>query len=262
MKIYNKNYVVKGSVNKKIVLISDLHFFNRKDILRLKKLLDPIKNVKPDFICIPGDFTDKSIIKDEDLLLNWLKELSNITKVIISIGNHEFYANKHKKIYKLNEVLMNKISSIKNIYLLDNKNKIIDDINFMGITLPVRSCDVQYINNLINNLNVDKNLYNILLCHSPIDICKKEILENSNINLVLSGHMHGGITPRFLRPIFKNRGIISPNRVLFPKYAYGYIKIGFTDVIITSGIKVFPNNYITKLFSPEIADLTIMKNNV
>ena len=36
---------------------------------------------------------------------------------------------------------MNKISNIDNLYLLDNKNIIIDNINFIGLTLPIKIYD-------------------------------------------------------------------------------------------------------------------------
>ena len=263
MKVYKKTYSVKSMLDKKIVLISDLHYSNKKDINRLNIVLDNIKKLNPDFICIAGDIINKHKIDDEDLLLEWLKKISIISKVIISIGNHEFYINKRKGIFGLNIDLLKKISNIKNIYLLNNKNIVLDNINFIGITIPIEYYEKENVEEtkyLLASLNTHKNLYNILLCHSPINICNEKVLKDEDINLVLCGHMHGGIVPKFLRPLFKNNGIISPNKKLFPKDAYGTIKIFDTDIIITSGIKVFPNNYITKLFAPEVAIINLYIN--
>ena len=254
IKITNKIYNIKSNLNKKICLISDLHYSDRRDIERLYKVLDNIKNIKPNYICITGDMIDKSKIYDEEIFINWLKKLSRICKVIISIGNHEFYIDKQHKIFELNKSFFKKISNIKNVYLLDNKSLIIDGIRFIGLTLPIEFYYDQYksIDTLLDKFKLDKKYYNILLCHSPINVLNQDF-NNKNIDLVLCGHMHGGVVPRFLRFIFKNRGIINPSKKLFPKYAYGLFKKDNTNIITTSGIKVLPSNKLTKLFNPEIA---------
>jgi len=260
MKIINKVYNINGALNKIIVLISDIHYSNKKDIKRLNYILDNIKKIKPDYICIPGDITDKSQVQDENDFIKWLKKLSSICKVIISIGNHEFYINKHKKIFGLNRKLLKKISNIDNLYLLDNKNMIIDNINFIGLTVPI-----EYYSNsklfykCIKNINTDKKVYNILLCHSPINICDYNILKDKDINLILCGHMHGGVVPQFLRKILKNRGLISPNKGLFPKNAYGYLKIKNTNIIISSGIRILPFKLLNKLFRSEVVKINIIQ---
>lgn len=261
MKIINKIYNIKSNINKKIVLISDIHYENKKDLKRLNSILDNIREINPDYICIPGDITNTSQIQDEEELVNWLKNLSSITKVIISIGNHEFYINKYKKTYGLNKKLLTKISNIKNIYLLDNDNTIIDDINFIGVTIPAEYYDKEeYFYTWIKNIKTNKKHYNVLLCHSPHNIYNFNELENKNINLVLCGHMHGGVVFNFLRPIFKNRGLISPTKKLFPQNAYGHIKTLKLDILITSGIRVLPFKLLNKLFKPEIVKINLTKN--
>ena len=78
-KLYNKD-------NIKISIISDIHFsykINRK----LELLLNHLNKVKPDYILIPGDLIDSvDMIEkqdEKDRLINWLKRLSKISKVII-----------------------------------------------------------------------------------------------------------------------------------------------------------------------------------
>lgn len=261
MKIINKIYNIEGHINKSIVLISDIHYSNKKDIKRLNYVLDNIKKIKPDYICIPGDITNKSIINDEEYLIDWLKKLTLICKVIVSIGNHEFYINKWKKIYGLNKELLKKISKIDNLYILDNKNIIIDEINFMGITIPIEyykiNKSVEDYNKLFDALKTNKKYYNILLCHSPVDIVNEELLKNRNINLILCGHTHGGAVLEIFRPIFKNNGFISANYKLFPKNVYGMLQIESTAIITTSGLKVLPFKLLNKLFSLEIVKINL-----
>lgn len=262
MKIINKIYNIDNTLNKSIVLISDIHYSNKKDIKRLNCVLDNIKKIKPNYICIPGDITNQSNIKDEDLFISWLRKLSSVSKVIISIGNHEYYIDKKRKIYGLNKLLLNRISNIKNLYLLDNKNIIIDNINFIGITLPIELYDketkkTKEFNLYLDKIRTYKKYYNILLCHSPINIVNSKILNKKNINLILCGHMHGGAVPSFMRRLFKNKGFITPELELLPKNVYGYLKIGNTDIVITSGLRVTPFKLLNKLFYLEIVKINL-----
>ena len=265
MRIRNKKYQIDNKLNKKIVLISDIHYNSKKDIKHLNKILSNIKKINPDYICIPGDVTDKSNILDLDLLIDWFKKLSLITTVIVSLGNHEFRINKKRNLYGLNQEYITKMNSIKNLYLLDNKNKIIDNINFIGLTLPIKyykedSCFVNEYKEYLKNIKSNNKYYNILLCHSPIDIIKKEILKDVNVDLILCGHMHGGIVPNLLKPIMKKRGLISPEKKLFPKDVYGHIKRLNKHIIISNGISVLPEKYFPKLkelFSSEIVEIDL-----
>lgn len=244
MKAVIKKYQIKN-LDRTIAFISDIHYYDKSDKDKLDNIIFNLKDMNLDFICITGDLTDKSNIKDEEYLLNFLNDLSNMCKVIISIGNHEFYFDKKNSRFKFNNILFSKIKKIKNIYVLDNENKIIDNINFIGLTLPVEyyiskeSDDI--FSKYIKNINCLDNYYNILLCHSPSNINSKKYLKNLNVNLVLSGHMHGGILPRFLRIFIKHGGLIFPSKKLFPRNIYGKFNVDNKYVIITSGISVIPN---------------------
>ena len=252
MKIFNTTYNIESNINKKIVLISDLHYYNKKNIFILNKVLDKIKIINPDYVCIAGDIIDHSTVFDLDLLIDWLIKLSSFYKTIVVIGNHEYYVNKKDKIYNLDNSFIEKISNINNLYFLNNKSIIIDNINFIGLDLGKE----YYINNSVNiNINtyIKKDCYNILLCHSPMNIDK---IINNDIDLVLCGHMHGGLVPKIFRKIIKNYGIIDPNKKLFPKYVYGLKNINKTNLITTSGITVLSHSNLLKflnfIYSSEI----------
>ena len=258
MKLLSKIYNLKNKSPKDIVLISDIHYYDKKDMKYLNKLYLKLKEINPSYICISGDLTNEAYIKDEELLIEWLEKLSKIFKVIYALGNHENYVSRRKKQFGFNRDLLNKISNIDNLYLLDNDNIVIDNINFMGITIPIKyyfekKLDQKELKDTFNKLEIKKGKYNILLCHSPIDICTKEYLDDSNIDLVLCGHMHGGVLPNFLRKVVKNGGIITPERKLFPKKCYGYIKVCNTEVIISSGITVI--RPLRNLFVSEIVKI-------
>lgn len=265
-KIIEKNYEIDAKINKKIVVISDIHYYNHKNIRKLNKILKKIELIKPDYICIPGDLIDEAKIYDKNELLNWLTNLGKICKVIISIGNHELFVTK-KHIKTFNEGLIEKIKKIDNIIYLDNNIYKDSFINFIGITLPFEyfyelnedsNYFIDYFNKQFKSID---NGYNILLCHTPISINNKDVLDKliigKKINLVLSGHMHGGITPNFLKKILKGRGLISPRRKILEKNCYGQSKIGNTNFVISSGITVASHlnkfRFLDIFFSSEIS---------
>lgn len=265
MKIVNKKYNLGNKLNKKIVLISDIHYYSKKDIKQLNKVLDNIKQINPDYICIAGDTTDNSNVSNINLFIEWLTKLSTISKVIMVLGNHEYYVDKKNSIYKLNDKYIKEINRIDNLYFLDNNNKVLDNINFIGLTLPIDHYMIngEYIGDFkkyIKNIKTNEKYYNVLLCHSPINISKEKIINKINIDLVLCGHMHGGLIPNVLKPIFKNTGLIDPMMKLFPKNAYGHIKVGNKNVIISSGIKVISESHfilLKNLFASEVVEINL-----
>lgn len=262
MKIKTKIYDISSNLNKTITLISDIHYKDKFDIKKLNNVLHNIKKIKPDFICITGDITDNYKLLDEDIYISWYKKLAGIAKVIICLGNHEFYFKQNKKIYKLNTKFLEKLTKINNLYLLDNKNYKFDNINFIGITLPIKYYHNEeknkdkVIDYVCNNIKKEDG-YNILLIHSPINITNEKLIKKIGVDLILCGHMHGGVVLDLFRPIFKNNGLIAPRKKLFPKNAYGNICIDNTNIIITSGLKVLPYKYLNKLFEIEIVKINL-----
>ena len=269
-RIIKKNYNINAKINKKIVVISDTHYYNKKEIKKLNKVLERIKEIQPNYICIPGDLIDEAKIYDKELLIEWLTNLGKICKVIISVGNHELFMTK-KHIPTFNTGLIEQIKKIDNIIYLDNETYSDGGINFIGITLPYEyyykngEDSIYFINFFNQKFNKIDNKFNILLCHSPICIAKKEVLNKlkigNKINLVLSGHMHGGLTPNFLKRILKGKGIISPRRKLFEDNCYGYKKVDNTHYVISSAITVLSqiNKYrlLNNLFSSEISIINL-----
>lgn len=239
--------IITKKINKtRIVLLTDIHYFNRADLAKLQSISSYLHVIKPDYICIAGDILDNAYVSDADVIYDWIKDVSLIGKVIISIGNHDLLVDEDFEA-GFDEELFAKIDKTPNVHVLDNKNIVIDNINFLGITLPAsfyytvhEPADflVNYINKVFPKIN--KNNYNILMCHSPLRICDKKVYSKikikNDLDLILCGHTHGGITPEFLKPFLRHIGLISPFRKLFFKNAYGLIKRDNTDIIISSGI--------------------------
>jgi predicted MPP superfamily phosphohydrolase len=70
--------------------------------------------------------------------------------------------------------------------------------------------------------------YRILLSHRPELI---DVYEKNSINLVLSGHAHGG---QFRIPFIG--GLIAPDQGFFPKYTEGLYRVGETKLIVSRGL--------------------------
>lgn len=264
------------TVDKRIILLSDIHYFSKKEKKYLNKVLAELKKIEYDYLCISGDLLDRSRVKDEDLLVEWIKDLSELSKVIISIGNHELTNDRKEHLYDFNEELYKRIKKIKKVYVLDNDTYTDGNIRFIGLTLPVdyyykygenKNYFMRFVNNKFKMPFKDK--YNVLLCHSPRAVTNLETFEKTklleNVQLVLSGHMHAGVTPYWMRKILRGRGLIGPFKDLFPKDAYGHVKRKGTDIIISSGITTASNcnkfSFVDPLFMREITVIDLKKND-
>ncbi len=261
-KIISKKYELSSDKIKKdikIFLISDIHIssiFKRENI---NIIISEIKREKVDYICIAGDLIDGNNILDEkdnySFTIDFLKKFSTMAKVIISIGNHDVssllknsFHTKWK--YERKPNFFKDVSNIKNVILLDNEMYSENDINFIGFTPSYHyywnsdGNSKQLIEDMNStDLDIPKDKYNVLLCHSPIHVFNDEVLANAqmmkNIDLVLSGHMHNGMVPPFLEKIWHgNSGLITPNKTFFPKAktTRGMIKKNKKILIISGGI--------------------------
>lgn len=246
--IQNKFYKI-SDYGYKIALLSDIHYNEHYDIDIFKQILDNLKENKPDYICIPGDVIDIANILDNfdimEYLIDFFKALSVIGKVVVSLGNHDItkYNSKKENIEKVNKFFL-KLNTIENIYYLNNKVLVRDQICFIGFNPGYeyyygnsRERDEKRLVEELEKIEkIKPNLYNILLCHSPRQIINNYVLENSKnigkINLILSGHMHNGLVFKFLDKT-GNRGIIGPWRTFFPKYARGLVKKNINGKVLT-----------------------------
>ena len=267
MKISNFFYDIKDDKprNKRIVVLSDIHYYSRKNIKKLNKILSKTETFKPDFICMPGDIFDEKYIYDEGLFCDWLEKLGNICPVIMSIGNHELYDNVYND-HRINKDVYDKVRKVKNVYVLDNELVKIDGINFIGLSYTYEYYDVfnehnkDYLIKYINDkIDFNPKGYTVLLSHSPIELIKEEVFNNLKcsryVDLVVSGNI--------LKKVMRGYGFFSPTHGhrLVCKKSYGKYKIDKTNFVISSGImKLSHRNKfrcLNFLFSPEITIIDI-----
>lgn len=244
----------------KIVQISDLH--NRSFGTDNNILLEKIDKLKPNIVCITGDLID-STNKDFSIALKLIDELSRKYQVYNIIGNHEqkVMINKYKELYK---DYFKQLKS-KNIISLENEKVKIqignDFINIYGLVVPYKYYPYLFNKNYknkkldFNKNDIEKQLgkinnkeYNVLLAHTPFFF---EGYSNWGADLVLAGHVHGGI----IRLPIKG-GLLSPNREFFPKYDLGEYNIDKSTMILTKGLggsRMIPRVNC----KPEIVEITL-----
>lgn len=260
-KIITKKYDLKTNKIKnpiKLILLSDVHISNIFKVTKISEIINKIKQEKPDYICLPGDLIDCSNVLNnqtlKEITLNFIKELANISPVIISLGNHDVcYLNKvkdkkknqNKWHYDKNESFFKELNKIKNVHLLDDETYTDHNISFTGISLSYKYYKESnedkniFITDIKNKiLKINKNKYNILLCHSPVNVLEDASFLK-DMDLILSGHMHNGMVHPLIEKVWKgNKGIITPTKELYPKASLtrGIVKKDQRVLIISGGI--------------------------
>ena len=268
--------------DKYLLVVSDIHKTKDLDKDNLSLFNKQLKRTKHqiDYILIVGDIiNDTEDLLDIDFQNRFRKEMIEFLKdykTIIYLGNHDESTkiDKNKDKYKQGDstILKDMLTSLDNVYLLDNNTTYEDDISFASFN-PNLDYYIKYYGekseflrqfNEYKTSKFDKNTFNILLCHDPESIIKLSELENTciepNTDIVVSGHMHNGFLPPMLNFIVKNRGIISPTKSYFPKYAHGEVDIDTTKFIINGAINSrVENPIINYLYGPNATMIELKK---
>lgn len=213
---YNLKYD-KADEPIRIVQLSDLHS------KPFKKVLKKIDEIKPDIICITGDYINDRE-KNKKKMLKYAKELVARAKVYYITGNHE------RRLENFDE-LMDELSKVGFIVLLNRVSVYYDkgfEIDFLGLDENQANFDdykarkkgtFEYkdMSPYFKQLN-ELGGYKIVLSHFPENFegVKEMNYSQYDFDLQLSGHAHGGqFCLPFIGPVY------SPGQGLKPKYAKG-----------------------------------------
>ena len=227
----------------KILLISDLHEAPFAD-----QIINHINDLSPDMIVITGDMP---------LLPNY--SITTISKVAAAVKDIPIYAvsgNHETQGAHYNEIVdaMNQ----SGITVIDNDSVCIekgeDSFLLLGIKDPEHNIvspeQLEEIKNQIESEFPDGPCFSILLCHRSN---LYEDIKDTSADLILSGHMHGGI----MRIPFLG-GVRGKNdEKWFPSYEYGmYIDDENADLIASGGCDKNPNK--RRYFNPpEVVLITL-----
>ena len=273
--IHHEIYTNKINNDISILIISDIHLTIKHQDYNLSKIKNDLGKEfsKIDYILLPGDIVDKAeTLKDKEALIKYreiLKDFISEKKVFITLGNHDYFNDNDLSFFYFKKMFKN----MKNVTLLRTGKVITDNnISFMGI-IPNYSYykeneQPKTFNKIIEDKCINKlnpNTFNIILTHSPTSILKLSKQNNkaiiNNADLVVSGHMHSGITPQFMQKYLKGRGIIGPSLKPFTNYCYGTYKINDTLFIINGAVNTYIHNkLINNLFKPQATLIKIRSN--
>jgi len=206
--------------NTKIVFVSDIHhgpLFSRE---RVRNLVRQINKLNPDIILLGGDY----VIIDSKCIQPCFEELKNLKATIGKfgvLGNHDHWRSAE---------LTGIFAKDAGIRLLDNKAEWVYKNGENGERIKIGGIgdmyeDIQDINPTTSD--VREQDFVILLSHNP-DFAEE--IKTHNIDLVLSGHTHGGQVTLF--------GLWAP---LVPienkqKYRTGVVDTGYTKVVVSNGV--------------------------
>ena len=211
----------------RIAHISDLH--NAEMGKDNEKLLDMLRETEPDIIAITGDIID-SRNTNIDIALQFTKAAMEIAPCYYVTGNHEARISKYDE-------LKAGMEAAGVVVLEDEKTKISlegGEITLIGVNDPSYQTDYLFgdaeavMQSKLQEISDAENEFTILLSHRPELF---EIYADNNMDLILSGHAHGG---QFRLPFVG--GLVAPNQGLFPKYDAGLYTEENTNMIVSRGI--------------------------
>lgn len=203
-----------------IVMISDVHLGAVGSESRLEEIVSEINSLKPDIVCIAGDFfdTDFRAIRNAEKAAETLQKINATYGTYACLGNHDAGSTADDMVSFLEK---------SNIRALTDEYVIIDERLVLIGRLdasPIGTYGYAERKKLSSYYQCeDETLPVIVLDHNPIDV---ESYANET-DLILSGHTHRG-------QLFP-AGIIT-NLMFTVDYGYYQKDENSPHVIVTSGI--------------------------
>lgn len=225
----------KINTSVKAVVISDLHDheFGEGNI----KLIDKIKKEEPDIVLMTGDFLN-SYSKNTKLVTSLISNLSSAASVYFSLGNQErsyISENGYNLIWELEAagavVLEKAFEDIEvngQVIRLGGMSEYAFALDGYDSTKK-ENMDEKIYRFLMEFQNTDS--FTIMMSHTPEAFVLGEASKTWSIDMVISGHDHGG---QIILPFFG--GLWAGDQGFFPKYDIGMHKKDLINITITSGL--------------------------
>ncbi|MBQ8526868.1 MAG: metallophosphoesterase [Lachnospiraceae bacterium] len=243
-----------------IAHVSDLH--NKMFGDNQSRLVGKIKEWNPDLIVITGDLIDSNR-PDVEKGLALVREAVKIAPVYFVTGNHDNWLSDTDTFE-----LFRGLEDSGAVVLKDEKRKLVfgkneEYITLIGLdddTLCAKSDLRKALDSLIRSdmqsadQHADKiseevqRPFVIMLAHQPQLL---PVYSEYDIDLVLSGHAHGG---QFRIPFIG--GFVAPDQGFLPKYTKGMYEENNTKMIVSAGLgnSVVPQRLLNR---PELVKITL-----
>lgn len=194
-------YTIEGP-KLEIALVTDLHDRDPAKVIRI------LRSRPADIICITGDMTDKIYHNRlREKTLDTFRAIAETGKTYFSLGNHE----RALGLKEMSMITKTGVTVLENRYVKLSSGLWLGGLTSMTYENP-DDHGRTYFSDFIDRFSSLYG-YRILMCHHPEYY--EWYLKNKKLDLVLSGHAHGGQWRLF------GRGVYSPGQGLWPKYTRG-----------------------------------------
>lgn len=242
-----REYTIKtDKIDKEYIfaLLADLH--NKTYGQDNAKLLAAVDKVNPDMVLCAGDIMTTKPKYSLDVASSLIKNLAAKYPVYYGIGNHEYRMKLYREYYKdAFEIYTDELKNV-GVRVLDNETVQEPAFHVTGLSIDRKYykrfqktfMEEEYLTDTLGTVSKDK--YHILIAHNPEYF---ERYADWGADLVVSGHIHGGI---MRLPLLG--GVISPKPVLFPKYDGGQFERNKTTMILSRGLGM--HTFPIRIFNP------------
>lgn len=221
-----------------IVFLSDIHSMNFKD--GGKKLFETIDSAKPDCVLLGGDvFHKRGVEEDFERAFELTKNLALKYKNCCFVtGNHEFESGRAEEIKE-------RVKSV-GCHILGDERFVFSTVGgqqyLVGGTDYSGFGEEEVLSQKENFVKraAETGLFSVLVRHIPM-----QVETDKNIDLILSGHNHGGL---WRLPKTKV-GAAGGGGKLFPKFTHGKYNFNNTCLIVGSGVTT-ETYYIPRIYNP------------
>lgn len=232
---------VSGTV--RIVLLSDLHCrqFGKDNI----KLLELIAAQEPDLIALDGDLFSRSSSEKEIMeVCDFARKLTKVAPTYYALGNHE-----SDYIARNGSAVLEQFTAA-GVTILEDKYQ---DLTINGTIFRFGGMSQLAYRDGANEFDSEAEVFlndycntelpTVLLSHRPEAFCFKNACKEWDVDLILSGHTHGGLVR-----LPGLGGVYAPIQGWFPDVDYGEYAFYGDRMIVTSGLAGY--GVLPRMFNP------------
>lgn len=227
----------------RIILLSDLH--GTKFGPDNSDLISLIQQQSPDLICLAGDIISRDSTSDDiHSMCTLMEHLTQICPVYFSLGNHEMDFMDAQGAQVLEDFSASGAILLEDSYLDLTVNQ--SSFRLGGMSkLAYRDGSEQFQPGVEAFLTefCKTDLPTVLLSHRPEAFSFRKACSEWDVDLILSGHTHGGLVRL---PLVG--GVIAPIQGWFPDVDYGEYTLYNSKMIVTSGLAGY--NPFPRVFNP------------